>query len=287
MGKSRLIGLLMYDLDTRVAISKLDAIDGEAWKHGYRSLIRNAGGHEDMIPQLVQEYAGGAVEGLIIVQPTAEMNLRTLEPLIYGNIPIVTLEPIEGVAVDCVTVDRKHGAYIAIRHLVELGHRRIGMLHGYHSDMHVAPRIEGYRKALTEYSIPFDESLLMETGNGYEEGFRAAVDLLSRDLGITAIFCNDDEAAIGAMKAVRDRGLEVPGDIAMIGFDNIEAGAYAATPLTSVAQPVSEVATCAVELLFERIANPGSGEPQKLISLKPRLVIRESCGGSSLKWTRH
>lgn len=279
MGKSHLIGLMMFDLEYKIALAKLEAIDNAVWTRGYRSLIRNAGGHGDMIPQLIAEYAGGAVEGLIIVQPHAEISGRALDMLSGSDIPIVTLEPIDGASLDCVTVDRKYGAYIAIKHLLELGHRRIGMLHSHHSVLHLVPRLLGYREALAEYSLPVDDSLLIESRVGYEGGYSAAYELIARKTGVTAIFCNNDEIAIGAMKAITNMGLRIPEDIAVIGFDNIEAGAYAPVTLTTIVQPVEEVALRSVELLFDRLQNPDSGDSTSLVRLKPSLVIRESCGG--------
>ena len=280
MGKTQLIGLLMFDLDTRIALLKLEAIDAAVTARGYRSLIRNAAGHADMEPQFIREYAGGAVEGLIIVQPTGELSAKSLEPLLSSDVPIVTLEPIEGSSLDCVTVDREHGAYVAVKHLLNLGHRRIGMLHAEQSDLHFAPRLEGYRKALSEYGIEIDESLLVETRVSYHGGCEAARELIERKTGATALFCDNDEVAIGAMKAVRGAGLRIPDDMALIGFDNIEAGAFAPVPLTTVAQPVDDVAALAVEMLFARMDGSAKDRPAILTRLKPHLVVRESCGGS-------
>ena len=278
MGKSELIGLLMFDLQTRIALAKLEAIDRQVWAKGYRTLIRNAAGHPDMEPQLVREYAGGAVEGLIVVQPTSQLTCDSLTSLSSGDFPVVTLEPIEGGSVDCVTVDRRYGAYIAIKHLLELGHRRIGFLYVDSSELHFAPRLTGYREALGESGIEVDASLLIETRLGYAGGYEAAVRILNTTPRPTALFCDDDEAAIGAMKAIREAGLRIPDDIAVIGFDNIEVGAFAPVPLTTVAQPVEEVASLAVEMLFSRMNGADSGEV-KSVSVKPHLVVRESCGG--------
>lgn len=279
MGKSELIGLLMFDLQTRIALAKLEAIDRQVWARGYRTLIRNAAGHPDMEPQLVQEYAGGAVEGLIVVQPTSELTSDSLTSLLSGDFPVVTLEPIEGSGFDCVTVDRRYGAYIAIKHLLDLGHRRIGFLYVDASELHFAPRLAGYKDALGESGIEVDESLLIETRLGYAGGYEAAIRILHTSPRPTALFCDDDEAAIGAMKAIREAGLRIPEDIAVIGFDNIEVGAFAPVSLTTVAQPVEEVASVAVDMLFSRM-NEGDSAETKNVSVKPHLVVRESCGGN-------
>lgn len=279
MGKSQLIGLLMFNLEIPIAIAKLEAIDNLVWTKGYRSLIRHAGGHSDMEPQLIEEYSGGAVEGLIIVQPTPGLTARTLEALVCDMIPVVTLEPISGVSADCVTVDRMHGAYVAMKHLLELGHRRIGLLHADPTDMHVAPRLKGYRKALTEFGLSVCPELLVEAKLSYDGGYAAVRELLARNTGVTAIFCNNDEIAIGSMKAIQEAGLRIPEDMAVIGFDNIEAGAYAPVPLTTVAQPIEELAVQAVELLFSRLDGTAKKVNPEMIRLKPYLVIRDSCGG--------
>lgn len=279
MGKSRAIGLLMYDFESKIALSKLETIDAGIWEKGYRSLIRIAGGHSDMIEQLIHEYAGGAIEGLIIIQAATELTAGSLEVLTSSDVPIVTLEPIEGLPLDCATVDRKYGAYMGIKHLLNLGHRSIGMIHSHPTDLHLAPRLEGYRQALLEHGLPVSKSLLVETRVGYSGGYNAAKELLSRGLGVTAIFCNNDETAIGAMKGVQELGLRIPDDIAIIGFDNIDAGEYAPVPLTTIAQPIDKVAEKAVEMMFDRIENPSADQSPRIMRIKPQLIIRESCGG--------
>ncbi|MHB0912318.1 MAG: LacI family DNA-binding transcriptional regulator [Armatimonadota bacterium] len=277
MGKNQEIGLLMFDLETRIALAKLEAVDQEVWERGYRTRIRNSAGHAELEPRFISEYAGGAVDGLVIVQPTQALTREMLEPLVDGGVPVVTLELIDGAMVDCVTIDRRHGAYTAVKHLIGLGHKRIGFLHATSAYLYVAPRFEGYKAALSEAGIEFDPSLLVAAVPTYKGGYDAARELLARKVEVSSIFFNNDEMAIGAMKAIREAGLRVPEDIAIIGFDNIEAGEYAPVPLTTIAQPVEELASKAVELLFSRLKGESDGGP-KLIQVKPDLVIRESCG---------
>jgi DNA-binding LacI/PurR family transcriptional regulator len=196
------------------------------------------------------------------------------------HVPVVSLEPIEGAPVDCVTVDRRHGAYIATRHLLERGHRRIALIHGPPSYPVVRQRMQGYEDALRESGVPMDPGLFVERRERrYRGGYEAMQRLLQRTPLPTALFCNDDEMAIGAMRAAREAGLRVPEDLAIVGFGDLEAAAYATPPLTTVAQPVAEIARRAVELLFERVGNPGDGRGPQVMRLKPLLVVRESCGG--------
>ncbi len=277
-GKSQLIGLLMFDLDSKIAISKQETIDSAIRSRGYHTLLQTAAGHADNMRDIILELASSAVDGVVIIQPAPFVSAEMLLPLVERDIPIVTLEPIEGLDIDCITVNRKHGVYLGVSHLMGLGHRKIGLLHADASDPHSAPRIEGYRTALDESGIPVDESLLIETGLGCKGGYEAAKRLLDQSGSCTAIFCNDDEVAIGAMRAILDAGLRVPDDIAIVGFDDIEMGVYATVSLTTLAQPVNDLAERAVEILFKRLDAPEENLPIQMIGLEPRLVVRESCG---------
>jgi DNA-binding LacI/PurR family transcriptional regulator len=277
-GKTRLIGLSIFDLSTRVALLKMEAIDRAIYERGYRTLIRNASRREENEARFVDECLGSKAEGVIVIQPSRYMSPETLAPILRVQTPVVTLEPLREDGVDCATVDRTWGGYIATRHLLELGHTRVGLLHLPYDPLtsYGSARVQGYRKALREHGLPEDESLLVVCSPGYESGYQAMQELLSRRAGATGVFCSNDEVAIGAMRAIREAGMTVPEDMSVVGFDDIEVAAFTSVPLTTVAQPVADVAKKAVDMLFDSLEHPSSARQPRFESLKPDLVVRQS-----------
>ena len=174
---------------------------------------------------------------------------------------------------DYVVTDLAEGAYLAVSHLVRLGHKRIAFLKGSGAD---DPRMVGYKRALQEAGLGFDERLVVEHGFTLAGGREATGELLAMKDRPTAIFALSDFLAIGAMDALEDAGMTVPRDMAIVGFDDVLLGSRLKVPLTTVAQPIGQIGKLVVETLLEKIKKPAD-EPWQVM-LKPQLVVRESCG---------
>jgi len=196
------------------------------------------------------------------------------------NLPVVLVDTSRP-EFDSITVENQRGAYLATSHLLELQHRRIGMIDASLTSEPARVRLEGYRQALEEHELPFDENLVRFSRNmkldGFnrEAGYEAMKELLS--LGSnrpTAVFVASDVQAIGALQALREEGLRIPEDMALIGFDDIELAEHAG--LSTMRQPMYEMGTLAVEILVERIKNPNA--PPRHTSFTPEIVVRETCG---------
>jgi len=277
-GKSNFIGLLVRDLDMPVSLMKLREIDRAIQARGYRTLLRDTGGDLELEAQYLQEFADNLVAGLVLVQGGSAGSRAGLAPLREREVPIITLEPVAGIGVDCVTVDRHFGAALAVRHLLEQGHRHIAFLHGDPAADLVRQRLAGYQETLLAWGIPASQQQLWPAGGySFADGYRAARGLLAGHPQISAWFCNNDEVAIGAMRAVLDAGLRVPQDLSIVGFDDIPVAAYAPTPLTTVAQPVNAIATATTERLFARLGG-APAKPPLTLRLQPHLVVRASSG---------
>lgn len=279
LGKSELIGLMAFDVNIRVALLRLQAVDQAVRARGYRTAVWSASGVLDAEQRALDDCQSQMADGLIIVHPSDALTGEQLRPLIEAGSPVVTLAAIPGVELDCVTVDRKHGAYLAIRHLLELGHRRIGFLHGdqrYDTDRE---RTTGLLQAFDEAGLSPERRHWVEAKAGFRGGYEAARELLARGGALTAVFCNNDEVAIGAMRAFRESGVRVPEDLAVVGFDNIEVAEFAPVPLTTISQPIQEQARLAVARIFSRLCIPAEPHIPETVSLLPELVVRESCGG--------
>ncbi len=278
-GKSNFIGLLVQALDVPMTLLKLREIDHAILARGYRALLRNTDGDPELEAQYLHEFADHLVAGLVLIQGGSAATSAGLVPLQERGVPILTLEPLPGGEVDCITVDRRFGAALAIRHLLELGHRRFVFLHGDLRTDLVRQRLAGYRETLTAGGIPVKHQLLWPAdGQGFADGYRAASALLANGCQATAWFCNNDEVAIGAMRAIQEAGRRIPQDLSVVGFDDIPVAAYAPVPLTTIAQPVSDIAAATTERLFARISGKAVAGQPLMRRLEPRLMVRSSTG---------
>ncbi len=198
---------------------------------------------------------------------------------IQRGIPIVLVDT-HHPKFDSITVDNFLGAYLAVEHLVKLGHKKIGMICARLESVPARQRFEGFKQALFDYGVKFYDEFFIETtdkrvdGFNREAGYQACKELLNRNSELpTAIFVSSDIQAIGVIEALSEEGINVPDDVAIIGFDDIELARDFG--LTTVRQPMYEIGTVAVEKLFERIN--GTKVKPRHIKFTPELVIRKTC----------
>jgi len=183
-----------------------------------------------------------------------------------------------GAKVDTVRANSRRGAAEAVRHLHSAGRRRIGFLNGPRGTAPAGPRRLGYLDGLRACGLERDDSLVEEALDyAVEPGRAAAERLLERTLP-DAIFCASDVIAIGALTALRDAGLDVPGDVAVVGMDNTYLCDVTWPPLTSIDLGAAERARLAAELLLNRIERPN--RKPRAVDVEPRLVVRKSCGAT-------
>jgi DNA-binding LacI/PurR family transcriptional regulator len=188
---------------------------------------------------------------------------------------------------DSITVNNKDGAYRAVRHLLDLGHRSIAIINGHLESVPARERLAGYQKALVEAGIRLEKNMMLSSdelegdtailndGFNKEAGYLAMHRLLKREsVPPTAVFMASDIQAVGAIKALREAGLHIPDDIAIVGFDDIELAEYIG--LTTVKQPMFKMGQQAVELLLKLIDYPDAEHSH--LRIETELVIRESCG---------
>jgi LacI family transcriptional regulator len=215
----------------------------------------------------------GLADGLLIVLPREPEAI--LSSLRQRDFPYVLIDQIGIDETDLsVTAANIHGGYEATRHLIELGHRRIGIVTGWMDMIAARHRLDGYRAALADYNILYDESLVIEGDFAQSSGFHGANQLLDLPQPPTAIFASNDESAMGVIDAARIRGLKIPDDISVIGFDDVPMAAISIPKLTTVRQPLREIGQCAAQMLLDFIQKPE--EMQSSVILPTNLVIRES-----------
>lgn len=221
---------------------------------------------EDRIAQSI--FSTDLVDGVIITADRRENSF--VEQLIDHRVPVVYVgKPEPGIDVPFVNVDNVRGGYLATEYLIQQGRRRIGAITARYNtageDRHM-----GYRQALAAYGIDYDEALVAEGDFSYESGSTAMQQLLP--LSPDAVFVSSDQMALSAQRAIRDAGLRIPDDIALVGFDDLPLAALAEPPLTTIRQPIDQLGPLAVEQLQQVMAY-GPGDVQSVV-LAVELVVR-------------
>ena len=240
-------------------------------EHRYQlmlSLFSSSADRQEMYERLV---GNAYLDGVIVA--SAALDDPLIPDLLRDGVPFVCVGRHPDARVRSVDVDNVGGARMAVDYLIRLGHRRIGALTGRLDTAHGQDRLDGYRQALTTHGIPFSEDLIVEGDFTEGSGMTGVQRLLPADP--SAVFVASDTMAVGALRALRQGGVEVPRDIALVGFDDIPVASTIEPPLTTVRQPIGRLATLAVETLLDLIEHPGSG-PRRMV-LPTQLVIRESC----------
>jgi len=273
-GSSQVIGLLVRDLGTGYIGEIIRGIDDEIAQTQYDLMLYTTHRHKTDESAYVIMMTQGMADGLLLVLPRQpEAYLASLRE---RSFPYMLIDH-QGIAENeaAVAVENWQGGFVATEHLLQLGHRRIGFVTGNLTMGCAQNRRAGYYAALTQYGIKPDEALVKE-GNFFQpDGYAAGQALLSLPQPPTAIFASNDVMAFGVMESVRDRGLKIPDDVSIVGFDDIPQSAYVHPPLTTVRQPLEEMGRVAVRTLLAMIENPDYSAPR--ITLPIELIVRQSC----------
>ena len=225
---------------------------------------------------LLDRLMHGTTDGALLLLPSESSS--ELKALSAHGYPFVVIDPMEPMAEGIPSVSAAHasGAKAATEHLLQLGHRRIGAIIGPPTWMASRERVNGFHAALAGAGIAPDRSLEIESNFEIDGGYAAAAQLLDRPDRPTAIFGFNDNIAIGVLRAARERGIRIPEDMSVVGFDDSEEAVLVTPPLTTVRQPLQEMGRMAVSLLG-RLMDKQSVEGLR-VELATKLVVRESSG---------
>lgn len=222
--------------------------------------------------------------GAIIFPNWGRANSEAIFELKREGYPFVLVDKFfRDIDTDYVVTDNVDGAYQVVEHLIKLGHKRIGHVGGLEGTAD-EDRLEGYRRALGRHKLVYEPELIkkmpgdkfetMEPENGGYDEMRLLLSLKEKP---TAVFAGNDYLAIGAMKAIKEAGLNVPDDIAVAGFDDLKFSASLEIPLTTAAQPFRDIGKRAAKILLNKIEDAKHMDTEKIV-LKPKLIVRKSCG---------
>jgi LacI family transcriptional regulator len=273
--ETKIIGLVLTDITNPTLTHTAQAIEIALAQRGYGTLFASSNNTLAEEMRALELFRARQVDGMLIY-PTTHRDLDHIRPLRRDNYPVVLLVADPDAGVDAVCMDERRGGYKATRHLIDLGHRMIGIIDSANPLGNLEKR-EGYQQALVEAGIDPDPRLAVDPhGHSTHAGFRAMDRMMKLARRPTAVFAANDSLAIGALSWCRRNGMRVPADVAIMGCDDIEFAEFAAVPLSSVHYAVDTVTRMAVDRLM-RLISAGDQLPEPRVTMiEPELVIRDS-----------
>ena len=287
---TRTLGLIITDIENPFFPQLVRAVEDVAREHGFALLLCNATDDLDREASYLDLLVDRRVDGVVIA--VSGLGARHREWLAEPPLPVVLVNTVAaGLPHSAIASDNVDGGRQAAAHLLDLGHRRLGVLTAGPRNADAPARVAGVRRALEERGLDPDTIAIVVDEPGVGGGEAALCRLLDEAPGTTGVVAYNDLMAIGAMRAIRASGRAVPGDISVVGFDDVAIAAYTDPPLTTISQAIGDLGRWAVERLVERIAagEPGSGGAAAAASapagagssttvLPVRLVARGSSG---------
>ena len=270
--KTDTIGIMMADISEPYYAHIIKGMEYVASQTGHTLLFSNSYESVEHNRVLQKMVFAERVDGLVIVGSNIQEK-NFVFSLLEQNIPFVLLERnFTDPRINCIWVDNVDGAYLATKHLIEKGHRKIAHIAGNLFNQVTLDRIEGYKKALNDAGIGYSEELVTSGHFVSRDAYEVMKEMINQ--GCTAVFAASDTMAYGALQAIAETGLTVPDDIAVIGFDDLEFSGLTNPPLTTIRQPRHEMGQKSLELLTAILRR--DKENGHKICLAPELVIRRS-----------
>jgi DNA-binding LacI/PurR family transcriptional regulator len=270
--RSNILELVFRELESMWAVEIIRGVERVARRHRIGVMVSEFGLHDSPAPTWDDTVARRPHAVLSVAQLSASER----DQLRQKGIPFVVFDPTTELPDDVPFVGATNwsGGRTATRHLLELGHRRVGLVSGPEDVLCCTARADGYRSALTAAGLPVDPALVVRAELSREGGCRAAAVLLAGPDRPTAIFASNDLQALGVYQAAREAGLSIPADLSVVGFDDLPVVAWVDPPMTTVHQPLGEMAAAATELALAL----GRGEPARQTGLEiaTTLTVRAS-----------
>ncbi|MAQ93698.1 MAG: LacI family transcriptional regulator [Rhodothermaceae bacterium] len=273
--RAKSIGLMVKEARNPFYADILLGVRAELAERGYTLFEGTSEGTYREEGRVLEAFRDHGIAGAIVA-PVVEdaSDLSHLFLIQRRGYPLVLLGEIRGLPVPSVTVDNVRAEKAAVQYLLDGGHERILHVSGPAYSQHSQDRVAGVKEAFSESSLRFHEGMVVEGGAGLEDGYRVVREVFGRGGDRpTAITCFNDLVAIGALRALNELGLSVPGDVSVVGYDDIEMAAYLPTPLTTIHVPTREMGHRAADLLLRQLDGEASETPEHVL-LDAELVVR-------------
>ncbi len=272
------VGLIVKEMDNPFYTEVVMGAAALLEEHGYITFTCTSEGNYRKEGALIEAFRNRFVNGIIIAPLLGEqVDLSHLFMLRRAGYPFVLLENVPGLPVHAVSIDNVEAAQKAARHLIERGHEHIVHFAGPPYTQHTRDRIAGVEKAFSQSPLRFTEDVVVPAGAHFEDGYAAALAYFDGhgDGRPTAVTCFNDLVALGVLRALSERGLRVPEDVSVVGFDDIPSAAFVSTPLTTVRVPKREMGRRAAERLLAVLESKEELPPDQVL-LEAELVERAS-----------
>lgn len=266
------VGVVVPELGGSFFSGILDAIESQLRKFGYHVVVTAGSNTEQGQREAVEFLLGRRVDALIL--HTQSLTDDYLIELDEKGIPTVLVNRfVPELAKNCIDIDNELGGFSATQYLIRMGHKQIACITGPLDKSDARGRLQGYRKALEEAGIEYNEALVCEAGFTESSGVSAMNKLLRRGAKYTAIFACNDHMAVGAFTVLNENNIKVPEDVSLVGFDDAIFARYLTPGLSTIDFPIEEMSKEAVQLVIQKL---NKKKPDVRFKLSPSLVIRES-----------
>jgi LacI family transcriptional regulator len=274
INQTRTLGMIVTTSNNPFFAEVVAGIERICYQRGYTLVLCNTEGDPDRLSHSLEVLLQKRIDGLLLMCTEARLASADVFER-HPAVPIVVMDwgPLNTKA-DRIQDNSAHGGYLATRHLIEQGHRKIALITGPLDKLPAQSRQYGYRQALDEAGIAFRSDYVVVGDFEFTGGITGMQQLLALDEPPTAVFAGNDVSAVGVYQALYRAGLRVPQDISVIGYDDIELARYLTPPLTTIHQPQAALCRQAVDALLARIQ--GCDDEPRLIMLEPTLIQRES-----------
>lgn len=273
--QTRILGIVLPDITNPFFPEVIRGAEDSAYDRGYFLVTANTDeqiGRERRVVAALRSYR---VDGILLASAPGN-DTRHIEGTIASGLPVVFIDrPVPGVQSDAVLLDNVRGGQECVRHLIQMGHRRIAIITGKLGAQIARERLLGYQKALEEADIAVDRTLILEGDFRGESGYRLGKQLVQSKTKVTAVFICNGVMALGFLKALEETGTQCPKDIALATFDDLTLDRSFHPHLTAVIQPSYEMGARAATILMDRIEGKQTGDAST-VRIVPVLVIRES-----------
>ena len=269
--RSFTIGVIVPEVSDGYSASVMSGVEDHLLQEGYFYFVASHRHRADLIDEYPRLFLERSVDGLIAVDTPWSLTV---------SVPVVTVSGHNQVkGVTNIVLDHKRAAELALRHLVQLGHHRIAFIKGQEFSSDTLVRWANIEAVARRLGLRISPALVVQLEGDSptpEPGYKAAKRLLAAKKAFTALFAFNDISAMGAIRAFREAGLDVPQDVSVVGFDDIQSAAYQNPGLTTVRQPLREMGRIAAEIVLRRIKRSGLDQHGSEQTVEPKLIVRET-----------
>lgn len=278
LNRTGVIALLIPDILDLGYMEIAKGVEDVAHQKKYNIMLCTTEEDRGKEKEQVENFLTRKVDGIILV--SSFLKNSDLQQIKKQDVSVVLIGKNEdNTGANLVYTDYKAATSEAVKHMIEIGHKKIGMIYGTRPKLENMDKLEGFKKTLMEEGLNYRDSHIVEEENSIEGGYLAASKLLNQADRPEALFVSSDTMAIGAMEKIKQTGLRIPQDIAVVGFDNLKISGFMEPKLTTVAKPMYRMGLVAARLLFDLMEEDEQKEqePQEIL-IQSKLKVRKSCG---------